>query len=189
MEKVETGIRNISYPMPISILGAKVGDKVNFLTVAFFSVVSLKPPHILAALGKSHYTNIGIRETGVFSINIPSVSMAEATDYCGMVSGKQVDKSAVFDVFYGKVDKAPMIKDCPYNLECKLIQTVDLPSDDLFIGEVIAAYSDNRYLTDGVPDMTKINPLILSMPQMTYLSLGSSVGKAWNMGKARIKKN
>jgi flavin reductase (DIM6/NTAB) family NADH-FMN oxidoreductase RutF len=187
MEKVETGIRHISYPMPISILGAKVGDKVNFMTVAFFSVVSLNPAHILAALGKNHYTNIGIRETGAFSINIPSISMVEVTDYCGMVSGKQVDKSKVFDVFYGKEGKAPMILDCPYNLECKLIQTVDLSSHDLFIGEIIAAYTDSRYLTDGVPDMTKINPFFLSMPQMKYLSLGSSIGKAWNIGKSLIK--
>jgi flavin reductase (DIM6/NTAB) family NADH-FMN oxidoreductase RutF len=82
-----------------------------------------------------------------------------------------------------------MIKDCPYNLECRLVKTVDLPVDELFIGEIVAAYSDNIYLTDGIPDMTKIKPFVLSMPQTTFYSIGEAVGQAWGMGKNRIKKS
>jgi flavin reductase (DIM6/NTAB) family NADH-FMN oxidoreductase RutF len=188
MEKIEIGFDAVSYPMPCSLIGTKVAGKVNFLTVAWFSMVNFKPLYIMAALGKSHYSNAGIKESGAFSINIPSVAMAEATDYCGIVSGKKFDKSTVFEVFYGKQGKAPMIKECPYNLECSLVQTVDLPGDELFIGEIVSAYSDSRYLTDGVPDMTKIKPFILSMPQTTFFSLGPSVGSAWQMGKSRLKK-
>jgi len=188
MDKIKVGTKMISYPMPCSLLGTKVGGKVNFLTVAFFSMVGIKPPYIMAALAKSHYTNPGIKETGAFSINIPGTSMAEATDYCGMVSGRKFDKSNVFEVFYGEESGTPMIVECPYNLECKLVQTVDLPADELFIGEIVAAYTDNRYLTNGVPDMAKIDPFILSMPEMTYVRLGSPVGRAWDMGKSRIKK-
>jgi flavin reductase (DIM6/NTAB) family NADH-FMN oxidoreductase RutF len=189
MDKIKVGTKTISYPMPCSLLGTKVGGKVNFMTVAFYSMVSIKPPYIMAALAKNHYSNHGIKETGAFSINIPRTSMAEATDYCGMVSGRKFDKSNVFEVFYGEEGRAPMIVECPYNLECKLVQTVDLPADELFIGEIVAAYTDNRYLTDGVPDMAKIDPFILSMPEMTYVSLGSPVGRAWEMGKSRIKKS
>jgi flavin reductase (DIM6/NTAB) family NADH-FMN oxidoreductase RutF len=188
MDKIKVGIKMISYPMPCSLLGTKVGGKVNFMTVAFFSMVSVKPPYIMAALGKSHYTNPGIKETGAFSINIPGTSMAEATDYCGMVSGRKFDKSEVFQVFYGEESGTPMIVECPYNLECKLVQTVELPGDELFVGEVVAAHADSRYLTDGVPDMAKIDPFVLSMPEMTYVRLGSPFGRAWDMGKSRIKK-
>ncbi|HSW39538.1 MAG TPA: flavin reductase family protein [Acidobacteriota bacterium] len=188
MEKIEIDVKNISYPMPCSLLGTKVGGKVNFLTVAFFSMVNYEPPYIMAALGKNHFSNAGIRETGAFSINIPSGSMADVTDYCGIVSGKDTDKSAVFEVFYGKQGNAPMIVECPYNLECRLVQIVDLPADEIFIGEIIAAYSDDRYLTGGVPDMMKIDPFILSMPQMTYQRLGASVGRAWEIGKSRAGK-
>ena len=188
MEKVEADISMICYPMPCSLIGTKVGGKVNFMTVAWFSQVSLKPPHILAALDKDHYTNVGIKETGAFSINIPSTSLAEVTDYCGLVSGKKFDKSTVFEAFYGKEGKAPMIVECPYNLECKLVQTVDLLGNDLFIGEIVAAYSDDRYLTDSVPDMAKIDPLLLSVPQMAYLGVGSHAGRAFNMGKSLIRK-
>jgi flavin reductase (DIM6/NTAB) family NADH-FMN oxidoreductase RutF len=81
-----------------------------------------------------------------------------------------------------------MIVECPYNLECKLVQTVDLPGDDLFIGEIVAAYSDERYVTDGVPDLAKMDTFVLSMPEMTYMGLGSPVGRAWSMGKARFKR-
>jgi flavin reductase (DIM6/NTAB) family NADH-FMN oxidoreductase RutF len=187
MEKIRVNTNRISYPMPCALLGTKVEGKVNFLTVAFFSVVSIKPPYIMAALAKSHFTTPGIKETGTFSINIPDTSMAGVTDYCGMVSGRKFDKSDVFEVFYGEEGGAPMIVECPYTLDCRLIKTVDLPDDELFIGEIVAAYTDNRYLTNGVPDMAKIDPFILSMPEMTYLRLGSAVGRAWGMGKSRIR--
>lgn len=189
MEKVEVNINMTCYPMPCSLLGTKVGGKPNFMTVAYFSQVSLKPPYILASLDEGHYSNAGIKETGAFSINIPSTSMAEVTDYCGLVSGKKFDKSTVFEIFYGKEGKAPMIVECPYNLECKLVQTIGLAGDELFIGEIVAAYSDDRYLTDGIPDMAKVDPLILSVPQLAYMGVGSHVGSAFKMGKARIGKS
>jgi flavin reductase (DIM6/NTAB) family NADH-FMN oxidoreductase RutF len=189
MKKVEVGIDAISYPMPCSLVGSIVEGKPNFLTVAWFTMVNFKPLYIMTAMGKTHYSNDGIKQAGTFSINIPSVAMAEATDYCGLVSGKKYDKSHVFEVFYGKLGNAPMIKDCPYNLECRLVKTVDLPVDELFIGEIVAAYSDNIYLTNGIPDMAKIKPFVLSMPQTTFYSIGEVVGQAWGMGKNRIKKN
>lgn len=188
MEKIKVPTKMISYPMPCCLLGTKVEGRVNFLTIAFYSMVAIKPTLIAASLAKTHFTNRGIKETGAFSINVPSASMAEVTDYCGMVSGKKVDKSAEFEIFYGEHDGAPLIVECPYNLECKLVQTVDLPGDDLFIGEVVAAYSEERYVTDGVPDLAKMGTFVLSMPEMKYLGLGSPLGRAWDMGKARIKR-
>lgn len=188
MEKIEISTDAISYPMPCSLVGTKVGGKANFLTVAWFSMVNSKPPYLMIALGKTHYSNKGIKDNGSFSVNIPSVSMADVTDYCGLVSGRKLDKSRVFEAFYGKLETAPMIKECPYNLECKLVQTIDLPADELFIGEIVAAYSDSRFLTDGVPDMAKIDPFILSMPQTTFHGVGAAVGRAWKIGKSFIKR-
>jgi flavin reductase (DIM6/NTAB) family NADH-FMN oxidoreductase RutF len=109
---------------------------------------------------KAHYTNAGITENGTFSVNIPSVHMAEKVDYCGLVSGRRVDKSALFETFYGKLKTAPMIRECPFSAECRLIQTVELPMEQLFVGEIVAAYSEDRYLTAGTPDMAKMNPLL-----------------------------
>ena len=85
MEKKEVTIETICYPMPCSIVGVNVEGKPNYLTVALFSMVNFKPPYMMIALGKAHYTNSGIRENGSFSVNIPSTAQAAETDYCGIV--------------------------------------------------------------------------------------------------------
>jgi flavin reductase (DIM6/NTAB) family NADH-FMN oxidoreductase RutF len=104
------------------------------------------------------------------------------------VSGKKFDKAKLFETFYGKLKTAPMIKECPFNVECKVIQTVEMPDHELFIGEVIAAYSDERYLTKGLPDLQKIVPFILAITERKYFKLGTEVGSAWEMGKKFIPK-
>jgi flavin reductase (DIM6/NTAB) family NADH-FMN oxidoreductase RutF len=176
------------YPMPCSIVGADVNGKPNFLAVAWFTMCNPKPAYIAVSLGKSHYTNPGIKANGTFSVNIPSAGVAEKADYCGIVSGKNADKSAVFDVFYGKLKTAPMAKECPFNIECKLIQTVDLPAEELFIGEIVAAYCEETCLTDGTPDLAKIDPfLLVSSAGKRYMKLGPDIGGAWEIGKKLLK--
>jgi flavin reductase (DIM6/NTAB) family NADH-FMN oxidoreductase RutF len=187
MDKIEIAPERVYYPMGCSLVGANVGGKPNYLAVAWFSMVNPKPPYVMVALNKVHYTNTGIKENGTFSVNIPSAEMAEVTDYCGLVSGSKYDKSKLFETFYGKLKTAPMIKECPFNVECKLIQTVDVPAEELFIGEIIGVYTEERYLSDGVPDIRKINPIVLQMPQKKYVAVGAEVGPAWEMGKKLIK--
>ncbi len=187
MAKIEIKPERIYYPMCCSLVGAHVGGKPNYLTVAWFSMVNPNPPYVMVAMNKVHHTNIGIKENGTFSVNIPSAEMAEVTDYCGLVSGNKYDKSKVFETFYGKLKTAPMIKECPFNAECKLIQTVDLPKEELFIGEIIGMYTEERYLTDGLPDIRKINPILLQWPPKKYVTIGADVGPAWEMGKKLIK--
>jgi flavin reductase (DIM6/NTAB) family NADH-FMN oxidoreductase RutF len=187
MGKIEIGRSRVFYPMPCSLVGAIVAGKPNYLTVAWFSMVNPEPPYLAVAMNKAHYTNSGIKENGTFSVNIPSAQMAEVTDYCGIVSGKKVDKSRVFETFYGKLETAPMIRECPFSVECRLIQTVELPAEELFIGEIVAAYCEEGCLTEGAPDLRKINPFVLIMPDRKYLALGQDIGPAWQMGKKLIK--
>ena len=94
-----------------------------------------------------------------------------------------MDKSGLFETFYGKLETAPMIQECPVSFECKVIRTVELPKDELFIGEIVATYCDESCLTEGVPDLKKINPLVLLMPDRKYVALGQEVGSAWKIGK------
>jgi flavin reductase (DIM6/NTAB) family NADH-FMN oxidoreductase RutF len=142
---------------------------------------------ILCGINRSHYTTAGIMETGTFSVSIPSSGLIEKTDYCGLVSGEKVDKSGVFDVFYGKLGTAPMIRECPVTLECRLVQTVDLPTNHIFIGEIAGAYADERVMKDGKPDFRAVDPLFLTMPDNSYWKLGEYAGKAWSIG-AKLKK-
>jgi flavin reductase (DIM6/NTAB) family NADH-FMN oxidoreductase RutF len=108
-----------------------------------------------------------------------------------MVSGNDLDKSVLFDVFYGSLRKAPMIRQCPVTMECRVAQKVELPVDILFIGEVTGVWSEERFLTKGSPDIEKVRPFCLTMPDNRYWSMGGPVGRAWSDGeglKGRLRK-
>ena len=170
-------------PWTQTILGTTFKGKVNFMALDWVTRVNFSPPMLGICVGKQHATHEAILDTKEFSVNVPSVDMMEITDYAGLVSGKQVDKSGLFEVFHGELKKAPMIKSCPVTIECRVVETVDLPTNDFFIGEMINIYSEEKYLTDEKPDYEKIKPFLLTMPDNTFWSLGSPIGKAWNAGK------
>ncbi len=178
---------NVSiYPMPVVLAGAVVNGQANFLAIGWISRVNSRPPMLAMALNKTHYTNGGIRDHKEFSVNVPSIDLLEKVDYCGLVSGRETDKSKLFDVFYGKLRDAPLIRECPLCLGCTLIETVPLPSNDLFIGEIVEAYADESTLTAGSPDVTKMQPFTLTMPDNTYWKVGEKVGRAWDAGRKLI---
>jgi flavin reductase (DIM6/NTAB) family NADH-FMN oxidoreductase RutF len=183
MEKINLGSTIPAYPMPVSLVGTHVNGKPNFMAVAWFSMVSYKPPRIAIALGKGHYTNPGIKENKTFSVCLPSEDMVEITDYCGIVSGKKTDKSEIFDVFYGELKTAPMISECPLSMECKLVEIVESSLNEIFIGEIVGIYTEEMFLTDERLDFKKMKPLILSQPDTSYWRLGEPIAKAWNIGK------
>ena len=187
MKKIEIST-NVFVPMPVVLVGTRVNGKVNFMTVGWCTRANANPPMILCGINRSHYTSAGIASIGTFSVNIPSASMVEKTDYCGLVSGKTVNKATVFDVFYGKLGTAPMIQECPITLECRLVQTVDLPTNYLFIGEICGAYADRRFLKEKLPDFEAIDPLILTMPDNTYRHLGGIAGTACSAGKKLMER-
>ena len=187
MAKVEVDLNQCVYPMPVTLVGANVKGKPNFLAIAWVNRANYKPPMIVAALSTAHYTTQGIHKTGTFSVNIPSKSMVAVTDYCGLFSGDKTDKSEIFEVFYGSLGNAPMIKQCPLSMECKLVQWVELQGNTLFIGEIVGAYADDDCLTDGKPDVNKINPFTLTMPDGNYWLVGPHLAKAWDVGKGMGK--
>jgi flavin reductase (DIM6/NTAB) family NADH-FMN oxidoreductase RutF len=183
MEKIQIDSQHaFVYPMPMTIIGAMVEGRPNFMAAAWVSRVNFKPAMMMIALG-AHHTNLGIESEGTFSINVPDVALLEKTDYCGIVSGKKVDKSKLFEVFYGSLASAPLIKECPLAIACRLTQTVTLPFDTLYIGDVVEVYTEERCLTDGKPDIQKMNPFTLTMPDNRYWRVGEIAGRAWSDGK------
>lgn len=184
MEKIKIGSKQFLYPMPTTLVGANVNGKPNFLTIAWCGIVGQNPAMISISLSKDHFTTLGIKQNGTFSVNIPSTNMVEVTDYCGIVSGKKVDKASSFKVFYGELGTAPMIMECPINLECKVARVIDdLNEDDIFIGEIVEAYSEDKYMTNGRPDVIKIDPIIFSTADNNYWKVGMHLGRAWDIGK------
>jgi flavin reductase (DIM6/NTAB) family NADH-FMN oxidoreductase RutF len=191
MEKTKLGTHPVLYPMPAFLVGSNVNKKPNFMTVAWAGVACNEPPLVSVAIRSSRYTLKGIRETGVFSINIPSVTLLKEADYCGIVSGAVTDKvkDCGFKIFYGILQTAPMIEQCPLNLECRVEQQLELGSHILVIGRIIETYISRDCLTEGKPDVNKIKPLIYtSRLSSQYYGFGEVVGAAFSAGKALIKK-
>ena len=191
MGKTLMGPQTLLYPMPALLIGANVDDKPNFMTVAWGGIANGEPPMISIAIRHQRYTNIGIRQNLTFSVNIPSTELVRETDYCGSQSGSKVNKVGVcrFRVFYGKLDNAPLIEQCPVNLECKVVHILDLGSHSLIIGKVEETHISDNCLTNGKPDVSKVKPLIYARdPARQYLDFGKVIAKAYSIGKELEKK-
>ena len=172
-------------PTPIVIVGAQVKQRANYTTVGAFGVVCLAPIFYIS-LKSTHYSTLGIRENGFFSVNLPSVDMVRKTDYCGMVSGHTVDKSAIFTAFYDALGNAPMISEAPMNYLCSVVKSVQINGFEVFFGEIVATYISESCLTDGKPDPLKANPTLAM--GTTYYSLGEQIEKVFQAG-ASLKSN
>jgi flavin reductase (DIM6/NTAB) family NADH-FMN oxidoreductase RutF len=181
MDMISIGT-NFFIPMPVVLVGTQVEGKANFMALGWCTRANANPPMIVCGIGNHHHTPKGINRNETFSVNIPSRNLLEKTDYCGLVSGAKVDKSKVFEVFYGSLKNAPMIRECPITMECRLVQSVVLPTNTLYIGEIAEAYADPSVIKEGKPDFSAIDPLLLTMPDNTYWTLGKVAGKAWNAG-------
>lgn len=179
---IKKKIANIPFGPYITVLaGAIVNGKPNYTTIGAYGVVSQKPV-LYISLKNSHYTTSGVVESGFFSVNIPSSDSIEKIDFCGSVSGNKIDKSKVFDSFYDAIGNAPMIKECPLNYLCKVIQTIPIFDFTMFIGEILAVYANEDCLENGKPDAVKVKPTILM--DSGYFSLKDRVGSIFNVCNA-----
>lgn len=186
MVKILMGPQTLIYPMPALLVGANVNDKPNFMAVAWGGIVNSEPPMISVAIRHRRYTLQGVRQNMTFSVNVPSTDIVRETDYCGIASGHKVDKVEVckFKVFYGKLNNAPLIEQCPINLECKVVHILDLGSHSLVIGRIEETHVSEHCLTDGKPDVDKIKPFAYTpAPAAQYHVLGNAIAKAFSIGK------
>lgn len=186
MSKTKMGPQTWLYTRPVVLVGANVNDKPNFAPVAWTGIACGEPPMISVALRHSRYTLKGIRQNMTFSVNTPSTDMVKETDYCGLVSGSKSDKvkDCNFKLFYGNLESAPLIEQCPVNLECEVAHILDLGSHALVIGRIKETHISENCLTDGKPDIRKIKPMIYdSMPSSKYHAIGEFIADAFSVGK------
>jgi flavin reductase (DIM6/NTAB) family NADH-FMN oxidoreductase RutF len=179
------GAVNALYPMPTTLVGVTVNGNPNFLTVAHVGILNHGTPQYLSiGLGKVHYSNAGIHENRTFSICMPSEGLMVEADYCGLVTGKKTDKAAIFDIFYGKLKTAPMIRQCPVNMALKLHEVLDYQTHEIFVGELVETYASDSVLSGGKLDIAKLQPLLFDMASAKYWRLGPALGDCWNVGKS-----
>lgn len=186
MAKTAIGARTLLYPLPTFLVGANVDGNANFSAYAWAGIVNSRPPMLSVSFQHHRHTLKGVKQNGTFSVNIPSVDMVKETDYCGIVSGRDTDKVADcrFNVFYGKLDNAPMISECPVNLECRVFHILNLGSHEMVVGQIEEVYSTDSCLTNGEPDVNKVKPFLwLGRPANQYCEFGKSIGEAHNIGK------
>ena len=185
MDKVKVGPQTMVFPTPAFLIGTNVDSKPNFMTAAWSGIACSEPPMITVAVRHQRYTLRGMKENMTFSVNVPSSGQVKEVDFCGIKSGAKEDKvkACNFKVFYGKVETAPMVEQCPVNLECRIAHMLDLGTHVLVIGKIEEVYVSGDCITDGHPDVKKIRPLLWTMPPAdVYQELGEVAGKAFKIG-------
>ncbi|HEY97716.1 MAG TPA: flavin reductase family protein [Dehalococcoidia bacterium] len=179
------------FPNPTVLVGTVVNGKPNFAPYAWCGITGGEPPTLAVGVRHERYTLKGIKQNLVFSVNVPSVDLLAETDYCGITSGAKVDKAkdCGFSVFYGTLDKVPLIKQCPVNLECEVLHMLNVGIHTLVIGKIVETHVSENCLTDGQPDIMKIKPFVYSRgPTARYNAVGDVLGQAFSAGKS-LKKN
>lgn len=181
MDKKSIGSLLALYPKPLTVVGAEVGGKVNWLIVGHTGIIG--HDRILVSMSKSHYTNQGIRESKKLSINLVSREMLPKADYVGSVSGASVDKSQVFAYHWGK-NGTPVIDASPLTMECNVVDIFETDGFDNFICSVTNTYATPDVLdNDGKLDYTKLKPVLFEFPTYSYLATGEVIGKCLNLDK------
>jgi len=186
VSKIQLGPQTRVYPMPAFLVGANVDNKPNFMAVAWGGIANGEPPMISVAIRHQRYTYKGIRQNMTFSVNVPSTDLVRETDYCGIKSGAKVNKveDCRFNIFYGKLNNAPLIEQCPINHECKVMHILDLGTHALIIGRIEETHISESCLTNGKPDVNKVRPFVCSMePDNQYQAFGEIIAKAFSIGQ------
>jgi len=182
----ETGKQNIGsvlalYPKPMTVIGAEVDGKVNWLVVGHTGIIG--HDRILVSMSQSHYTNQGIKASKKLSINLVSREMLPKADYVGSVSGASVDKSEVFEYHWGE-NGTPVIDASPLTMECDVVDTYESEGFDNFVCSIANTYAAPGVLdADGKLDYTRLKPVLFEFPTYSYLATGEIIGKCLNLDK------
>ena len=148
------------YPNPVVLASCSNGNKDNILTLAWVGTVCSDPPMISISIRPSRFSHKLIVDSGEFVLNIPTSSQIAICDYCGVHSGRDVDKFDALGLSKERpsVIKASLIKECPINIECRVKQVIPLGAHDLFIGEVVCVNADEDLIyEDGDIDYDQLD--------------------------------
>jgi flavin reductase (DIM6/NTAB) family NADH-FMN oxidoreductase RutF len=174
------GAKTLAQPCPVWVIGSyDAAGKPNVMTASWASICCSQPPMVTVSLRKATYTYGSIMESKAFTVNIPSEEFAKEAAYFGSVSGKDVDKFAESGLTPVKsaLVNAPYVKEFPLVLECKLVQTVELGLHTMFIGEIVDVKAAESVLgAGGMPDVTKLKPLIFAPGNADFYRIGASIG-------------
>lgn len=177
------------FPMPCPLVVGGTMEQADMLAVAWINIVASTPPTIAMGLRESRRTLELIRETGTFTVNIPTAEQAAVVDFCGITTGRKTDKFAVTGLTAepGAVVPTPIVAECPYNIECRVTEEVAVGSYVVVLGEIVEAHADEAILasSDGdLIDVAALDPLVYIAGSREYRRLGEKVADAFEVGKS-----
>ena len=179
------------YPVPVVMATLGEGDEANIITIAWTGIINSKPPMTYISVRKERHSHPILSKTGEFVINLCTEELVKATDYCGVKSGRDVDKFKEMGLTKEPADivKCPMIKESPINLECKVTQVVELGSHDMFMAEIEKVHAaEELFDVEGRMDPVKAG-LVAYIHGEYYPVKRTPLGKfGYSIMKPRTKK-
>ena len=178
MAKIEWRAGNMLYPLPVVMVSVTDGKgQDNIITIAWAGTTSSDPAMVSISVRPTRHSYNMIKETGEFVINLTTEDLVYATDYCGVKSGRDIDKFKAMKLNkeQGSFVKAPMIAEAPVNIECRVVKMEDLGVHHMFLAEVLAVHVDDKYMDENNKfrlDLSK--PLVYSHGE--YYSTGKKLG-------------
>lgn len=169
---------NMLYPLPVVMVSmADKNGKTNIITIAWAGTVCTNPPMVSISVRPERYSYPILKETGEFVINLTTKELAFATDYCGVKSGRDVDKFKEMKLtpLKAKEVRAPLIQESPVNLECRVREILPLGSHHMFLADVVAVQADEKYMDEKHKfHLEKAEPIVYS--HGAYLACGEQIG-------------
>ena len=178
MEKETWKAGNMLYPLPAVMVSVSDGEgNDNIITVAWAGTVCTNPPMVSISVRPSRFSYDMLRKTGEFVINLTTEKLAYATDYCGVKSGRDVDKFKELGLHISPASEvsAPLLDESPVNIECRVTQVLRLGTHDMFVAKVVSVHADEKYMDEnGKFSLEKADPIAYS--HGTYYTLGEKLG-------------
>ena len=178
MSKIEWKAGTLLAPLPPALISSGSVEKPNVMTAAWTGIIASDPAMTYVSIRPSRYSHEIILKTGEFVINMPNLALAQATDYCGVKSGRDVHKFEVCHLTAEKCSKigAPQIKEAPISLECKVKKVEHYGTHDMFLAEIVATHVDDEYI-DGNGAFRLEKTGLLAYAHGFYYTLGRQIGK------------
>ncbi len=179
MSKTEIEASTLLYPVPVALVSCgDIDGRPNIITIAWTGIVCSDPPMVSISIRPHRYSSQIIKASREFVLNIPTEEILKKTDMCGVISGEEHDKFAEvgFTPLRAREVKAPLIDECPVNLECRVKDIKPLGAHDIYLAEVVAAHADETIINRGKIDASRTRPILYIPPNSEYWSAGGKIG-------------
>lgn len=184
-EKVQWRGSALLGPVPPVLVSCGQGENANLITVAWAGTICTQPPRVSISVRPSRHSYNLIKESGEFVLNLPTERLARAVDWCGVKSGRDVNKFEAMHLTAAPASKVscPILAESPVNLECKVFDVIPLGSHDLFLADVVAVNASEELLdADGKLHLEKAG--LLAYAHGSYFALGKQMGTfGWTVRK------